>query len=64
VNASEISRRGYQALIQELGYGGAGRFLLRFESGSSDYIKERHQWLDPLKMDDFRNYIQQKPKQK
>lgn len=64
MNASEISRRGYQALIPELGYGGAGRFLLRFEYGSSDYMKERHQWLEPLKMDDFPNYIQQKPKQK
>ncbi|MBE9234524.1 hypothetical protein IQ227_00365 [Anabaena aphanizomenioides LEGE 00250] len=64
MKASEISRRGYQALIQELGYGGAARFLLRFESGFGDYTKDRHQWLDQLTMDDFRNYIQQKRQQK
>jgi len=60
MKASEISRRGYNALIQELGYAGAARFLLRFESGTGDYTKERHQWLDPLTMEDFRSFVRQK----
>lgn len=64
MKASEISRRGYQALIQELGYAGAARFLLRFESGSGDYTKDRHQWLDQLTMNDFRNHVQQKREKK
>jgi len=64
VKASEISRRGYQALIQELGYAGAARFLLRFESGSGNYTKDRHQWLDQLTMNDFRNHVQQKREKK
>ena len=60
MKVSEISRRGYQALIQELGYAGAARFLLRFESGSGDYTKERHQGLEQLTIDDFRAFIRQK----
>ncbi|MBD2628156.1 hypothetical protein [Trichormus variabilis] len=64
MKASEISRRGYQALIQELGYAGAARFLLRFESGSGNYTKDRHQWLDQLTMNDFRNHVQQKREKK
>ena len=57
MKVSEISRRGYKALIQELGYSGAARFLLRFESGSGDYTKERHQGLEQLTMDDFRSFV-------
>ena len=64
MKASEISRRGYQALIQELGYAGAARFLLRFESVSGDYTKERHQELNRLTMDDFRSFVRQKREKK
>jgi hypothetical protein len=60
MKTSEISRRGYQALIQELGYAGAARFLLRFESGCGDYTKQRHQGLEKLTMDDFRSFVCQK----
>lgn len=60
MKASEISRRGYQALIQELGYAGAARFLLRFESGSGHYTKDRHQWLEQLTIEDFRSFVRQK----
>jgi hypothetical protein len=59
-NFSGISRRVYQALIQELGYAGAARFLLRFESGSGDYTTERYQGLEQLTMDDFRAFVQKK----
>nr|WP_242023084.1 hypothetical protein [Pseudanabaena mucicola] len=64
MKASEISRRGYQALIRELGYAGAARFLLRFESGSGDYTKERHQWLAQVTMDEFRSFVRQKREKK
>jgi hypothetical protein len=60
MKASEILRCGYQALIQELDYAGASRFLLRFESGSGDYTKERLQRLAQVTMDDFRSFVQQK----
>lgn len=64
MKVSEISRRGYKALIQELGYAGAARFLLRLDSGSGDYTKDRHQGLEELTMDDFRAFVQKKKEKK
>jgi hypothetical protein len=29
------------------------RFIHQYDSGSGDYTKERHRWLDQLTIDDF-----------
>lgn len=39
--AAEIERRGFAALVRELGWSPAVRFLLRFESGVGNYAQER-----------------------
>ena len=57
---TEIRQQGYKALIDALGVAGTLRFLQQLEVGYGDYTKERHQWLDKLTMDDFREYIKQK----
>ncbi|MBW4612707.1 MAG: hypothetical protein KME21_05390 [Desmonostoc vinosum HA7617-LM4] len=56
----EIRQQGYQALIDALGVAGTLRFLQQLEVGYGDYTKERHQWLNQLTIDDFRNYVKQK----
>ncbi len=56
----EIRQQGYQALIDALGVAGTLRFLQQLEVGYGDYTKERHQWLNKLTIDDFRNYVKQK----
>ncbi|RUR84442.1 hypothetical protein ACF3DV_19230 [Chlorogloeopsis fritschii PCC 9212] len=56
----EIRQKGYQALIDALGVAGMLRFLQQLEVGYGDYTKERHQWLNQLTIDDFRNYVKQK----
>lgn len=56
----EIRKQGYKALIDALGVAGMLKFLQQLEVGYGDYTKERHQWLDQLTMDDFRNYLKQK----
>lgn len=38
---AEIRERGFQALVKELGYADALRFLLQYESGRGDYTEER-----------------------
>ena len=43
--AAEIERRGFAALVRELGWSPAVRFLLRFESGVGDYTEQRPQIL-------------------
>lgn len=57
---TEIRQQGYKALINALGVAGTLRFLQQLGVGYGDYTKERHQWLDQLTMDDFRNYVKQK----
>ncbi|ELR99613.1 hypothetical protein [Gloeocapsa sp. PCC 73106] len=49
----ELTRKGFKALVDALGYVDAVRFIRQFDSGSGDYTQERHQWLDSLTMDDI-----------
>jgi len=57
---TEIRQQGYKALIDALGVAGTLRFLQQLEVGYGDYTQERHQWLDQLTIDDFRNYVKEK----
>ncbi len=56
----EIRQQGYKALIDALGGAGTLKFLQQLEVGYGDYTKERHQWLDQLTIEDFRDYVKQK----
>ncbi|MCL4322674.1 MAG: hypothetical protein M1273_08725 [Deltaproteobacteria bacterium] len=37
----EIKRRGWTALVKELGYAGATKFILLYETGKGNYTRER-----------------------
>jgi hypothetical protein len=50
----EIQRQGLQALREKLGRAGMIRFLQQFESGSGDYARERHAWVDRTSLKDLR----------
>lgn len=41
----ELQRRGMEALVRELGYADALRFMLQFSAGKGDYTKERRRLL-------------------
>jgi hypothetical protein len=56
----ELNRRGFNALVNALGYADAIRFIRQFDNGSGDYTKERHQWLDKLTLEDIWADIQQR----
>jgi hypothetical protein len=43
---NEIRKEGIEALAKALGPIGMVRFLQSFDTGSGDYTKERHEWLD------------------
>ena len=49
----ELHRKGFQALVNSLGIVDAIRFIHQYDSGSGDYTKERHQWLDKLTMEEI-----------
>lgn len=58
----ELYRKGFQALVDALGYPDAIRFIRQFDNGSGDYTQERHQWLDQLTMDEILTDIKQRQK--
>jgi hypothetical protein len=56
----ELNRRGFNALVNALGYADAIRFIRQFDNGSGNYTQERHQWLDKLALEDIWADIQQR----
>jgi hypothetical protein len=52
----EMQRQGLEALREKLGRAGMLRFLQQFESGSGDYAKTRHAWVDRTSLDDLRGH--------
>lgn len=55
----EISRKGYEVLVNTLGVADTIRFLKQFNLGRGDYTTERHQWLDEVSLEEFLNDIKQ-----
>jgi hypothetical protein len=55
----ELYRKGFQSLVDALGYVNAIRFIRQFDNGSGDYTEERHQWLDNITMDEILVDIEQ-----
>jgi hypothetical protein len=58
----ELNQKGFNALVNALGYVDAVRFLKQFDDGSGDYTQERSQWLDQLSLDDIWTSLQQPTK--
>jgi len=56
----ELNQKGFQALVDALGYADAIRFLKLFDRGSGNYTAERHQWLNPISLDEILADIQQR----
>ena len=48
----EVQQRGMAALIHELGYAGAVRFMLQFRRGKGNYTKERRTLLAGVSVED------------
>jgi len=44
-NPLELRTRGFEALVKELGWVNAVRFLRQYETGAGDYVRERDQLL-------------------
>jgi hypothetical protein len=49
----EVRQEGLEALRERLGRADMLRFLQQFETGSGDYARERHEWVDKLTLDDI-----------
>jgi hypothetical protein len=49
----ELNRKGFQALVDTLGYVDAVRFIKQFDNGKGDYTQERDRWLNDLTLDNI-----------
>jgi hypothetical protein len=47
----EIRRKGLEALRKTLGRAGMIRFLQQFSTGSGDYARTRHEWVDRMSLE-------------
>jgi hypothetical protein len=56
----ELKRKGFQVLVENLGYADAIKFIRQFESGKGDYTQERDRWLNPLTMEEILADIKQR----
>ena len=53
----ELRRRGFEALVRELGAGNALRFLHLCGIGQGDYTRDRDQWLSALTVEQIEEEI-------
>ncbi len=53
----ELRRRGFEALVRELGAADALRFLHLYGTGHGDYTHDRDQWLSGLTVEQIEEEI-------
>ena len=51
----DIAVRGFRTLVENLGVGGALRFIQQYERGEGDYTAERKRLLRPFTLESMRN---------
>ena len=54
LTTEEIRTRGLRALRDELGQAGMIRFLQQFETGTGDWARDRHAWVDRTSLADIK----------
>ena len=57
---AEVRLRGWEALIKELGYAGATKFILLYESGQGDYTEARTKLVQDISFDEIVEEIKRK----
>jgi tagatose-1,6-bisphosphate aldolase len=53
----EIKQKGWDALVKELGYAGATKFMLLYEPGRGNYTRERKDILKDITIEKMRKDI-------
>ncbi|MCL4479271.1 MAG: hypothetical protein M1381_09285 [Deltaproteobacteria bacterium] len=51
VPLANIKTKGWNALVKELGYAGATKFILLYETGEGDYTKTHKKLLKDIKIE-------------
>jgi hypothetical protein len=59
VALAEIKTKGWNALVKELGYSGATKFILLYEPGEGDYTKERKKLFKDIRIEEILKEIKE-----
>lgn len=59
---AEIKTIGWRALVKELGYSDATKFILLYEKGEGDYTKERKELFKDITIEDIVREIKESKK--
>jgi len=59
VALAEIKTKGWNALVKELGYAGATKFILLYEPGEGDYTEERKKLFKDVRIEDILKEIKE-----
>ncbi|MBS3917658.1 MAG: hypothetical protein KG012_02105 [Deltaproteobacteria bacterium] len=54
---SEIKEKGWHALVKELGYAGATKFMLLYEQGEGNYVQNRRDILKDITLEKIKEDI-------
>jgi hypothetical protein len=61
---AEIKTKGWKALVKELGYSGATKFVLLHEAGEGDYTKKRKELFKDITIEEIIKEIKKSRKSK
>lgn len=61
---TEIKTKGWKALVKELGYPGATKFILLYEAGEGDYTKKRKELFKDITIEEIIKEIKKSRKSK
>jgi len=56
---AEIKMKGWNALVKELGYAGATKFILLYEPGEGDYTKDRKKIFENIRIEEILKEIKE-----
>ena len=59
VALAEIKTKGWNALVKELGYAGATKFILLYDPGEGNYTKERKRLFKDIRIEEILEEIKQ-----
>jgi hypothetical protein len=59
---AEIKTKGWDALVKELGYSGATKFILLYETGEGDYTKKRKELFEDITIEEIIKEIKESKK--
>ena len=62
ITFAEIKTIGWRALVKELGYSSATKFILLYEKGEGDYTKERKELFKNITIEDIVREIKESKK--